>query len=195
MKRHHSSTLPTTPTWGLGNAVRDGRRAEFAGFHGDQEVPDPQNHSTFLRSKLNHSLSTKSNHAVFLDFHKALLRLRKGHSAFQALDAGGVECSVDGLCLTVLRSAKEQEAIMVFNFGDQPATYSFPTPTGSWNKIFDSAETKWAGPGSDLPNQISQSSELNLTLHPHSFCVFEGRTAAHESRKVDSVGLCDGNHE
>ena len=178
----------------LGKAVRDGRRAEFAGFHGDQEVPDPQSHSTFLRSKLDHSLSTKGNHRVLLDFYKELLRLRKGHSAFEGLDTAGVECSVAGKCLLVHRSGKNQEAVMVFNFGDQPATYSLPTRAGSWKKIFDSAETKWAGPGSDVPIQISQSSDL-ITLQPHGFCVFEGRRAPHEARDVGSVGVCDKNHE
>ena len=180
---------------GLGKAVRDGRRAEFAGFHGDQEVPDPQSHSTFLSSKLNHSLSTKGNHAILLDFYKALLRLRKYHSAFGGLDAAGVECSIAGKCLIVRRSSKEQESVMVFNFGDQPAPYSLPTPIGSWNKLVDSAETRWAGPGSDVPIEISQSSELKLTLQPHSFCVFAERTTAQEAADVDSVGLCDKKYE
>ena len=180
---------------GLGKAVRDGRRAEFAGFHGDREVPDPQSHSTFLSSKLNHSLSTRSNHAILLDFYKALLRLRKGHSAFEGLDAADIECSIAGKCLIVRRSGKAQESVMVFNFGDQPAPYSLPTPIGSWNKIVDSAEMRWAGPGSDVPIEISQSSELKLTLQPHSFCVFAERTSAQEAADVDSVGLCDKKHE
>jgi len=84
---------------------------------------------------------------------------------------------------------------MIFNFGDQPAPYSLPAPIGSWNKIVDSAETRWAGPGSDVPIEISQSSELKLTLQPRSFCVFAERTTAQEAADVDSVGLCDQKHE
>jgi maltooligosyltrehalose trehalohydrolase len=167
----------------LGQAVRDGRRAEFEGFQGDQEVPDPQSHLTFLKSKLDHSLSANGKHAVLLDFYKALLRLRKGHSAFEGLDTADVECSVAGECLIVHRSGKEQESVTVFNFGGQPATSSLATPIGSWNKIVDSAETKWAGPGSDVPLEISRSSDLKLTLQPHSFCAFEGRTAARGTRR------------
>lgn len=179
----------------LGKAVRDGRRAEFAGFHRDQEVPDPQSPSTFLRSKLDHSLSTKGNHAILLTFYKELLRLRKSHSVFGGPDSAAVDCFVAGQCLVVRRSFNESASVMVFNFGDSPATYSLPTPIGSWSKIVDSAETKWAGPGSEVPMQISQTSDLELTLQPHSFCAFEWRSATREARDVVSVGVCDENHE
>jgi len=177
----------------LAKAVRDGRRAEFSGFHGDQEVPDPQSPSTFLRSKLDHTLSMRGNHRVLLDFYKELLRLRKSHSALEGLDTAAVECSVAGQCLLVQRSRKEQEVVMVLNFGDQSATYSLPTPASSWNKLIDSAETKWAGPGSNVPIQVAQSSKLKVTLQPRSFCVFEGRSAGHETSI--SVGLRDENHD
>jgi hypothetical protein len=83
---------------------------------------------------------------------------------------------------------------MVFNFGDEPATHSLPIPEGFWNKIIDSAETKWAGPGSDVPIQVAQLSELKVPVPPRSFCVFEGRSA-HEARIVGSVGVRDENHE
>jgi maltooligosyltrehalose trehalohydrolase len=171
----------------LGKAVRDGRRAEFAGLHGEREVPDPQGHSTFLDSKLDHSLSSKAKHSILLAFYKELLRLRKFHPAFQNLDAAGIECSVVGNGLIVHRSSNGKESMLIFNFGDQPTKYSFPTSTSSWNKLIDSADTEWAGPGSDVPIQFAQFPESKLTLQPHSFCVFEGRSALREVRDARSV--------
>jgi len=118
---------------GLGKAVRDGRRAEFAGFHGNEEVPDPQSQATFVRSKLDHSIARTGQHSVLLHFYKELLRLRKQHAALRDPDSVALDCTVVGKCLIVHRSTKEQAVLVVFNFGDGPATYFLPTPGCSWN--------------------------------------------------------------
>ncbi len=44
----------------LVNAVREGRRREFAAFGWEEEPPDPQDEATFLRSKLDRSLRDTS---------------------------------------------------------------------------------------------------------------------------------------
>src|SRR6202790_1374279 len=49
----------------LGEAVRRGRREEFAAFGWEGSVPDPQNEHTFSRSSLNHSLKKKEPTARF----------------------------------------------------------------------------------------------------------------------------------
>jgi maltooligosyltrehalose trehalohydrolase len=180
---------------GLGKAVRDGRRAEFAGFHGNEEVPDPQSQSTFLRSKLDHSLAKTGSHGILLDFYKELLRLRKRHPSLAELDSAALDCTVVGKCLIVHWSREEQAVLLVFNFGDEPAICLLPTPGGCWKKIIDSAETKWNGLGSDVPIQVAQVSELEVALRPRSFCAFEGRSAAHKARDVGSSGVRDEDHE
>lgn len=67
----------------LGAAVRDGRRAEFAG-HGDTdvyggpvEVPDPQDPRTFQVSKLDWSEPGRPDHARLLDWYRQLIALRR----------------------------------------------------------------------------------------------------------------------
>lgn len=62
----------------LANAVRIGRRKEFAAFGWKpEEVPDPQARETFERSKLNWSELKNDSHATLLDWHRQLIRLRK----------------------------------------------------------------------------------------------------------------------
>jgi maltooligosyltrehalose trehalohydrolase len=59
---------------GIAEATREGRKREFerfAAFAG--EVPDPQSHETFVRSKLDRSRADKSLRA----FHRDLLALRR----------------------------------------------------------------------------------------------------------------------
>jgi maltooligosyltrehalose trehalohydrolase len=62
----------------LANAVRDGRRAEFASFGWKPEdVPDPQDPATFDRSRLNWSELMDDPHQTSLEWYRALIRLRK----------------------------------------------------------------------------------------------------------------------
>ena len=62
----------------LGKAVREGRRREFAAFGWDPEqVPDPQDPATFERSKLDWNELEEPAHRAMLDWHRALIGLRR----------------------------------------------------------------------------------------------------------------------
>jgi maltooligosyltrehalose trehalohydrolase len=58
-------------------AVRAGRRAEFADFAQGRDFADPQDPATFQHSKLNWSLSTQTPHSGILRLYQDLLALRK----------------------------------------------------------------------------------------------------------------------
>ncbi|MBB2990558.1 maltooligosyltrehalose trehalohydrolase [Mycolicibacterium iranicum] len=62
----------------LARATAEGRKAEFAehGWDAD-EVPDPQDPETFLRSKLKWDEVTGGEHARVLDFYRRLIALRR----------------------------------------------------------------------------------------------------------------------
>jgi maltooligosyltrehalose trehalohydrolase len=63
---------------GLGLAVSEGRRREFASFGWDPaDVPDPQDLSTFERSKLDWAEREKEPHASVLEWHRSLVALRR----------------------------------------------------------------------------------------------------------------------
>jgi maltooligosyltrehalose trehalohydrolase len=62
---------------GLGRAVSEGRRREFAAFGWKPEdVPDPQAEESFERSKLRWDELDDQPHADLLEWHRQLLRLR-----------------------------------------------------------------------------------------------------------------------
>jgi maltooligosyltrehalose trehalohydrolase len=62
----------------LGEAVRQGRRKEFADFGWDPEkIPDPQDHDTFLRSKLDWTEAQRPPHSDILAWHQTLIALRR----------------------------------------------------------------------------------------------------------------------
>jgi maltooligosyltrehalose trehalohydrolase len=62
----------------LGRAVREGRRAEFSAFGWSaEEVPDPQDPATYVRSRLDWRELAGEPHASILDWHRRFVRLRR----------------------------------------------------------------------------------------------------------------------
>jgi maltooligosyltrehalose trehalohydrolase len=62
----------------LARAVSEGRRSEFAAFGwAPEEVPDPQEPPTYLRSRLDWRELACEPHASILDWHQRLVRLRR----------------------------------------------------------------------------------------------------------------------
>lgn len=61
----------------LVEAVRKGRREEFAQFGWDVEVPDPQAETTFARSRIDPKLAERPEHADVLATYRELLKIRR----------------------------------------------------------------------------------------------------------------------
>ncbi len=80
----------------LGRAVSEGRRGEFASFGWKAEdVPDPQDPQTFARSKLDWGERARSPHREMLDWHRALIALRRSHPALSDARMERVEARAD----------------------------------------------------------------------------------------------------
>jgi maltooligosyltrehalose trehalohydrolase len=64
----------------VGQAIREGRRAEFASFGWKpDEVPDPQARETWERSRLDWSERDLPEHRRILDWYRRLIALRRDH--------------------------------------------------------------------------------------------------------------------
>jgi maltooligosyltrehalose trehalohydrolase len=67
---------------GVGHAVTEGRRTEFAAFGWDPEkVPDPQDEGTWMASRLRWEEVRETEHAELLDWYRGLLALRRSEPA------------------------------------------------------------------------------------------------------------------
>ncbi len=159
----------------LAQAVRDGRRAEFSAFYREGEPPDPQAESTFLRSRLEHGLRNEGQHLMLWEFYRELIGLRKMEPALRELDASILEVAINesNNSLQMQRSHGSDTLFVLFNFGERPNEYTCSVPLGDWVRRFDSADKQWMGPGSKVPTAFKAASQLNLTLHPKSFCVLK----------------------
>ncbi|HXF64903.1 MAG TPA: malto-oligosyltrehalose trehalohydrolase, partial [Caldilineaceae bacterium] len=132
----------------LVEAVRRGRREEFAEFHTEGEAPDPQAEETFNRSKLNHALVEQGWHRELYDFHKELIRLRKTISPLRFLskDHMDVEPLGPGRVLYMRRWFGDDQVMLLFNFDEQPLKVKALMPDGWWRKILDTSPNGNGGP-------------------------------------------------
>lgn len=155
------------------DAVRAGRRRDFASFRWKGEPPDPQAESTFLASKLHHGLAESGDHRILQEFYRAIISLRKERHVLAHLSKGNME--VTGFekekVIVVRRWLEAEEVLMVFHFGKEPVRWVLPVPAGTWTKLVDSAEPQWSGKGSRMPGRIQGASSLELS--PESLTVFE----------------------
>ncbi len=154
---HHSDQ-------GLIQAVREGRKAEFASFGWDQEPPDPQSLQTFQQSQLDWQLRNKGRHATMLAWHQELLRLRKSLPALARPEFQIQKTKIheDAGLLFFTRSSSTEEVAAVFACKDQAGSWADSLGQGSWEKILDSYEQKWSGPGSKLPVWAGPEDILSL---------------------------------
>jgi maltooligosyltrehalose trehalohydrolase len=109
----------------LANAVREGRRREFAAFVADLDtVPDPQDPATFEASKLDWGERRRDPHADILAWYRELLALRRRIDVLRDADrtAVAVEHDPGAGWLAVVRGPIR----VVVNLGDQPADVEAP---------------------------------------------------------------------
>jgi len=159
-------------------AVRRGRREEFATFQWQSELYNPQDETTFLAAKINHKLRGEGRHQTLLGLYKELIRLRKATPALACLSKDRME--VLGYekekIIFIRRWDENNEAIVAFNFSDRQTSVVLPFPSGLWHRRLDSAEERWQGKGSIAPEQLSSKGETTVTLSPWAFVLFSEET-------------------
>ena len=165
-------------------AVRRGRREEFAAFEWQGEIPDPQDEATFLQAKLRHEGCHEDQHRVLRDFYKKVLQLRKTIPALadlskEHMNVIGYE---DERILFVQRWHEADQAIIIASFGAAETSMALPIAAGKWRKLLDSAEAKWRGGGSFVPEELNSTGAITLTLSPRSVVVLNRRESSNRNR-------------
>ena len=158
----------------LVEAVRRGRQDEFASFRWQGTPPDPQDEATFQAVILNHMLREQGNHKILLEFYRELLRLRRELPALRTLNKEHLEVisKEEEKIMLARRWNNKNEVLALFNFNNQEQRISSPFSNGRWEKFVDSAEQKWSGTGSDLPETVNQPPNPMLSLSPLSMALY-----------------------
>ncbi len=158
----------------LVEAVRRGRREEFAAFGWKEEPPDPQDETTFDQAKLNWALRRKSRHGTMLAYYRELIGLRQNIRSLRRLERRSMRIMADeaGLMLGVHRWSHTDEGLLIAHAGDGQGRCLFQASPGSWEKRLDSGLERWQGKGSPAPDRIDSDGTIDLLMAPWSVALF-----------------------
>lgn len=155
----------------LVEAVRKGRKAEFAAFHIQGEAPDPQSEETFNKSKLQWDLLGKEPHRTMFRYYQTLIKLRKELPAFRELSRQQLDVSVNEEKQTIAlhRWHEGQHVLCLMNFSKDQQRVSVSAHEQLWRKILDSADPIWRGPESA---QSTADGGTEIIIQPESILIY-----------------------
>jgi len=156
-------------------AVRQGRKQEFAAFHGEGEPLDPEAVETFLLCKLNWEKRKQGKHQVLWSFYQHLIQLRNtlpplAHRDFQSIEVGSDETRQ---LVWWRRWHENSQVVCLMNFNQSDITFEPTLATLCGRKILDSAEPKWSGSGSSAPEELQPGRQV--TLPAKSVVLYESK--------------------
>ncbi|MFD1256030.1 malto-oligosyltrehalose trehalohydrolase [Mucilaginibacter terrae] len=152
----------------LAEAVRKGRKAEFAAFHAQGEAPNPMAENTFMNSKLQWNLPGEGKHQIMLNFYRALLALRKSLPALHQLNRKltRAEYNQQQQTLTLHRGHESASITVFMNFSKKVQAISYPEIT-NFKKLFNSADSSWGG-----PLTVNDTTASLDNIQPESFIIY-----------------------
>ena len=143
----------------LSDAVREGRRKEFAAFPEFRDpaarsrIPDPSDEDTFNTSKLDWTMIGTAPHDGVLNFHKQLLALRKSEIVPRLRGIGGRSGSLVGRTGFAFalewRMGDGSTLVLVANMASTPSKSPVAPPSG--RLVYATDETAVSGRASQLP--------------------------------------------
>ncbi|MCK8492389.1 malto-oligosyltrehalose trehalohydrolase [Spirosoma sp. RP8] len=152
-------------------AVRQGRKREFAAFQTSQEAPDPQAEQTFERSKLNWGRLNQEPHRILFRYYQTLLALRK-QSSLRHPNRESVAVIMDEtkntLCL-LRQHTPDVAVVCLMNFSSQPAPLVLPASIRPWKVLIDSASPQWAGP---LASPLELAGDASVLVQAESILIY-----------------------
>jgi maltooligosyltrehalose trehalohydrolase len=157
-------------------AVQRGRKEELSAFHWEEILPDPQDETTFLRSKIDLDLRHHEKNHTLLEFYRTLVQLRKEMPALSSLDKRGIkiEAFERDKAILMKRQCGGDQVIGVFNFNNKPIRIETTIDKGNWQRVIGSACEEWGGTGALAPDSIVSSGlEMILVLDAYAFALYK----------------------
>jgi maltooligosyltrehalose trehalohydrolase len=146
-------------------AVREGRKQEFAWFPSVGEMPDPQREETFRLSRIDRASRFEEARRPLFGFYRHLTSLRRSLRPWQM--TGGrplVRCWPDRSSLFVMMPLPGNDVALFFNFSEEDVHVESPLHEGSWAAIADTLSPRWGGSGEIAPTRISGETATVLSL-------------------------------
>jgi maltooligosyltrehalose trehalohydrolase len=149
---------------GLLEAVRRGRREEFAAFAWVDDVPDPAAESTFRRSRPAPLDAAGATGLAHRTLYRRLLALRREEPALRP-DAARAEVDHDetaGWVRQLSRLEDGPSVLVWLHLGRTPARVAAPEARGAWHRLLSTEDAAFGGAGADAPGELAPGAELAL---------------------------------
>lgn len=159
----------------LVEAVRKGRKQEFAAFHLEGEAPDPAGEQTIDASKLQWSLLDVEPHRTMFRFYQSLIALRKKHPALGEPNRNQIQTveNTENQLLILHRMHQEEHLTCLLNFSKDPQMFIFPAgDTTEMTLLFDSSDPQWGGAPQQDSNLNSYIKAYAVRVGPESFKIY-----------------------
>lgn len=159
---------------GLIEAVRKGREEEFARFNWPHKLPDPQDESTFLRSKMDWELQNGGKHKIIREYYQELLALRARIPALGELSKSDQEVVVfaEQNALFVRRWNGDSQVFIAFHFGETVVEIDAPVRKGRWKKVMGSGDSGAPAGANPATRFLNSSGEVLLELAAWQFVLY-----------------------
>lgn len=159
----------------LAEAVREGRRREFADFTWGGTIPDPTVEETFRRSCL--TRPDDPPHEELFRLYRDLLRARREEGALRPGAATvTATCDPDEAWLTVrLDGPAGRPLLSAFNLAAEPRRFAVSDAgTGEWGLLLSTEDVVYGGAGG-VPTRIpfpEDGATVKLQLPPHAAALY-----------------------
>jgi maltooligosyltrehalose trehalohydrolase len=128
---------------GLVEAVRQGRKNEFAAF-GWKEIPDPQSEKTFADSRLNWSSIGAPSHGRLLALYTDSIALRKKYLNGAKVARTKFDEEARWLAVSLAGSHRRRFGLF-FSFADQTQSVPLPFSAHRLEPLLDTSDRKYGG--------------------------------------------------
>lgn len=157
-------------------AVRRGRRDEFAVFGWQEEPPDPQAEESFRVSKLSPENKSDIQTNILFNFYQSLIALRKELRALGLLfDKTPEVTRFEAEKVLLVEDYFGNNAIFcLFSFNEKHADVELTLSTGHWEKVFDASSQRWGVNGHETaPSKtVSKGSGTRIAMQPWGAVVY-----------------------
>ncbi len=153
-------------------AVRSGRKDEFKAFNWEGEPPNPDDRETYLKSKIDWNKRQEPPGSNLLSYYSRVIRLRREVPCLGAGEAGEIDVygAEEEKLLVVRKRDERAEAFCLCNFDQREKAVNIDLPQGKWEKLLDSSDASWAGPGPLLPDRFSAGEAMRIA--GYGFAIF-----------------------
>jgi maltooligosyltrehalose trehalohydrolase len=154
----------------LVEAVRSGRREEFAAFAWAGEPPDPQAADTFASARLRWPRLESPAHAALRAYYRELLRLRRELPRHRRMDSPSFHArAADDRTIVLHQEIHGSRWLTLLRFTGSETMIEIDGAPGRWRRLLDSAETRWGGKGESSPETIdADDGTLRIAMPPYA---------------------------